>query len=138
LQIWTTLPVFETKLVVPPTLQRLSDFVFGRTAGFLPYATAALCILLASMWHIRDRLVNRGIAFAVLVLLSVCFVPFAERGTAYFTDDFVIMLCAIAFCLCPIVRPNWFLIATVAISAIFAGPLLMNPLGAVSSRNYYL
>jgi hypothetical protein len=138
LQIWSTLPVFDTKLVVPPTLQRLSDFVFGRTAGFLAYATAALCILLASIWHIRDRLVNRGIAFVVLVFLSVCFVPFAERGTAYFTDDFVIMLCAIAFFLCPIVRPNWFLIATVAISAIFAGPLLLNPFGALSSRSYYL
>ena len=138
LQIWTTLPVFETKLVAPPTLQRLSDFVFGRTAGFLPYATAALCILLASIWHIRDRLVNRGIAFAVLVFLTVCFVPFASRGLAYFTDDFVIMLCAVAFFLCPIVRPNWFLITTVAISAIFAAALLVNPLGALTSRNYYL
>jgi hypothetical protein len=48
------------------------------------------------------------------------------------------MLCAVAFFLCPIVRPNWFLIATVAISAIFAGPLLLNPLGALTSRNYYL
>jgi hypothetical protein len=138
LQIWSTLPVFETKLFAPPTLQRLSDFIFGRTAGFLPYATAALCILLASIWHIRDRLVNRGIAFTILVLLSVCFVPFRERGLAYFTDDFVIMLCAVAFFLCPIVRPNWFLIMTVAISAIFAGPLLLNPIGALASRNYYL
>jgi hypothetical protein len=138
LQIWSTLPVFETRLFATPTLQRLTDFVFGRTAGFLAYATAALCILLASLWHLRDRLVNRGIAFAILVLLSVCFVPFPERGLAYFTDDFVIMLCAVAFFLCPIVRPNWFLIVTVAISAIFAGPLLLNPLGALSSRNYYL
>jgi hypothetical protein len=138
LQIWSTLPFFETRLVAPPVLQRLSDFVFGRTAGFLPYATAALCILLASVWHLRDRLVNRGIAFAVLVLLTVCFVPFSARGLAFFTDDFVIMLCAMAFFLCPIVRPNWFLIATIAISAIFAGPLLLNPLGALSSRNYYL
>jgi hypothetical protein len=97
-----------------------------------------LCILLASVWHIRDRLVNRGIAFAVLVLLSICFVPFSSRGLAYFTDDFAIMLCAIAFFLCPLVRPNWFLITTVAISAIFAGPLLLNPIGALSSRNYYL
>jgi hypothetical protein len=138
LQIWSTLPVFETRLVAPPTLQRLSDFVFGRTAGFLPYAAAALCILLASIWHIRDRLVNRGIAFAVLVFLTVCFVPFSARGLAFFTDDFIIMLCAVAFFLCPIVRPNWFLIATVAISAIFAGPLLLNPLGSLQSRNYYL
>lgn len=137
-QIWDTLPVFKTQLFAPPTLQRLAEFVFGRTAGFLPYATAALCILLASIWHLRDRLVNRGLAFAVLVLLAVPFVPFSSRGLAFFIDDFAIMLCAISFFLCPLVRPSWFLIVAISMCAIFAAPLLLNPLGALSSRNYYL
>jgi hypothetical protein len=90
------------------------------------------------MWNIRDRLVNRGLLFAVLVLVIVPFVSFKARGVAYFTDDFAMFLSAMAFFLCPIVRPRWFFIAAVLFSSLFAAPLLLNPLGALSSRVYYL
>jgi hypothetical protein len=137
-QVWSTLPLFEKQLIAAPSLQRLAEFLFGRTAGFMAYACIALCLMLASVWNIRDRLVNRGLLFTVLVLVIIPFVPFRGRGLAYFTDDFAIFLCAVAFFLCPIVRPRWFLVLTLLFSSLFAAPLLVNPFGALSSRIYYL
>ncbi len=137
-QVWSTLPVFEKYLIGPPSLERLSEFVFGRTAGFMSYATAALCLMLASIWNVRDRLVNRALAVSVLVLVIIPFVSFRGRGLAYFTDDFAIFLCAIVFFMSPMVRPRWFLILILSFSSIFAAPLVLNPLGALSSRIYYL
>ncbi|HSE43098.1 MAG TPA: hypothetical protein VLH08_20230 [Acidobacteriota bacterium] len=137
-EVWSTLPVFRKELLTAPSLQRLSEFIFGRTAGFMAYATIALCLILASIWNLRDRLTNRGLLFTILVLVIVPFVSFKGRSLAYFTDDFAIFLCAVAFFLSPMVRPQWFLIVTLVFSLIFAAPLLINPLGALSSRIYYL
>ena len=134
----TAVPQHWTPVFAPPSLLRVSDFLFGRTIGFLAYGTAAACLLLSSVWMWRDRLVNRTLMFTILVLVAIACTHPEGWGICGFASDFWIFLCAAAFFAAPAAQPRSTLIALVVISAIFAGPMLANPLGTWTSRNYYL
>lgn len=136
--IQTALPQSWPSVLATPSLLRVSDFLFGRTLGFVAYGTAAACLLLASIWLWRDRLVNRTLMFVVLVLVAISCTHPESWGIYAFANDFWIFLCAAAFFALPAARPRSTLIALVVISAFFAGPLLVNPLGAWTHRKYYL
>jgi hypothetical protein len=117
---------------------RVSDFVFGRTIGLVSYATASVCVFLASIWMWRERLVNRTLMFAVLLLVVVACTPPESWGIYGFVNDLSLVLAAIVFFAAPLARPRTTLIAIFTASALFAAPLLINPLGAWNSRLYYL
>lgn len=124
--------------VTKPSLQRVSDFVFGRTIGLIPYAAVTVCLLLSSIWMWRDRLVNRTLVFAVLLLVAVSITPPESWGIYGFANDLCLLLAAAAYFAAPIARPRSTLILIFVAAAVFAGPILANPLGAWTSRNYYL
>ena len=121
-----------------PSFPRVADFLFGRTIGFFVYGAAAGCLLLSSLWLLRDRLVNRTLVYVVLVLVVVSITNPETWGIYGFVSDFWILLCAIPFFAAPIAKPRNTLVTTAIISAILVGPLLVNPLGAWTSRNYYV
>lgn len=134
----SAIPVREITWLARPSLIRLSDFIFGRNIGFVAYGTVAVCAVLSSIWQWRDRLVNRTLLFVILLLVAVsCTTP--DSWNIYgFINDFTILLAATVFFAIPIARPRRTLVAVFIISAFFAAPLLVNPLGAWTSRNYYL
>ena len=92
---------------------------------------------MSSLWMIRDRIVNRTLLFFVLVMVAVACTPVETWGIYGFVNDWWILLCATAFFAVPIARPRINLIGITVLSGIFVAPLLINPLGSWTSRDYY-
>lgn len=137
-EVWNQLPRVDSYLLSTPSLWRVMDFAAGRTAGLLLYSFPACALLLTSVWFWRDRLVGRTLLFFVFYLAVISFTDPSSWNIAAFSNDLCLIPAALAFFLFPIVRPVSFFTAITAASCLVTGPLLVNPLGGIVNRMYYL
>jgi hypothetical protein len=137
-QVWSQLPVFEPKLLTMPKLQRLSDFVFGRTVGIFLYGFPACAMLLAAVWQWKHEFVRSALLFVVLLVCAIAFSDPLYWNIRVFATDFLILLLAVAFYVFPMFSSRTLLLGVLIPSLLIAAPVLANPLGAVCDRYYYL
>ncbi len=137
-ELWEELPRVDTYFVATPSLQRLIDFAAGRNTGLFLYSFPACALLLTSVWFWQDRLVKRTLLFVVSFLVVISFTDPSCWNIAAFSNDLCLIPGALAFFLFPIIRPTTFFAVWTAVSCFVTGPLLVNPLGAIVNRMYYL
>lgn len=137
-EVWSTLPEIKIQYFSSPSLQRVIDFLFGRSIGFLIYACAAAALLASCVWLFRDKLVQRSLLFFVFFLLAVSVSDPSSWFVSGFVSDMWILLCALPFFMSPIIRPVTLFFSITLFSSFLIGPLLINPLGAIVNRAYYL
>ncbi len=135
--IWKTLPDATVYNLTAPEPQRIIDFLFGRNSGFLVYTFAAGALLLSSIWLLRDSLVRVAWVFVILYLALISVIHTSSWHAESFTHDFLILLCPVPYFLVPLIRPKSLFICIAVPAAFLAGPLLMNPLGAITSHSDY-
>jgi hypothetical protein len=136
-QIWNSLPDASTYGWSWPQVQRLFDFLLGRNSGFVIYAFVAASLLLSCLWLIRDALVRAGWLFIVLSTILISFLHPSGWNVQSFVNDVWILLCPLPFFLAPFVRPKTLFVSIAVPAAFLIGPLLINPLGAITNRSYY-
>lgn len=132
--IWDTLPDASSYLWSAPEPQRIIDFLLGRNSGFFIYAFAAGALLLSSVWMLRDSLIRIAWLFVILYLALVSFIHTSSWNAQSIAHDFWVLLAALPYFLLPLIRPKSFFVSVAILSAFFAGPLLVNPLGAIANR----
>jgi hypothetical protein len=137
-EVWTTLPEIRVQYFTKPSLQRVVDFLFGRSIGFFVYGFAGAALLVSCVWLFRDKLVQRSLVFVCLFLLAVSMSDPSSWAIDGFVSDMWILLCALPFFMAPILRPVYLFSSIALFSSVMIGPLLVNPLGAVINRVYYL
>jgi hypothetical protein len=135
--IWKMLPDAHAYLWSAPEPQRLIDFLFGRNSGFLVYAFAAGALMLSSIWVLRDSLVRIAWLFVILFLALVPFIHPSSWNPQSLANDLWIILVPVPYFLIPLIRPKNLFICIAALAAFFAGPLLINPMGAITNRSDY-
>ncbi len=137
-EVWSRLPRVDTYLLSTPSVRRVMDFAAGRTAGLFLYSFPACALLLTSVWFWRDRLVGRTLMFFVFFLAAISFTDPSCWNIAAFSNDLCMIPAALAFFLFPMIKPVSFFAAITAVSCFVTGPLLVNPLGGIVNRSYYL
>jgi hypothetical protein len=135
--IWNMLPDARAYNWSAPELHRLIDFLFGRNSGFLVYAFTAGALLLSSIWVLRDPLVRIAWLFVILFLALVPFIHPSSWNPQSLANDLWIILAPLPYFLIPLIRPKSLFLCIAAFAAFFAGPLLINPLGAITNRSDY-
>ena len=135
--IWSTLPDARMYNWSSPETQRMIDFLFGRNSGFLVYAFTAGALLLSSIWVLRDPLVRIAWLFVILYLALVPFIHPSSWNAQSLAHDLWILLAPLPFFLVPLIRPKSLFICIAVFAAFFSGPLLINPLGAITNRSDY-
>ncbi|MEM7588043.1 MAG: hypothetical protein AAF560_31940 [Acidobacteriota bacterium] len=125
-QAWTTLPTM--------VLQSASEFLFGRHGGFvvyMPFAVVAVVFFLLA----KRRGTFRWWILASGVLAAVLFLAMVRGqwlggggfvGNRYFTAVYPSFLFLVRS-----LRPSWLIAPAYAAAAVFLGPLLITPLGAL-------
>ena len=137
-EVWNNLPEIKVQYFSKPSLQRVTDFLFGRTIGFVVYGCTAAALLGSCVWLFRDKLVQRSILFFALYLLFISASDPSSWAINGFVNDLWILLCALPFFISPLLRPASLFFSIVVFSFFLVGPLLINPLGAIINRVYYL
>lgn len=137
-EVWNTLPEIKIQYLAKPSLQRVIDFLFGRSIGFLVYGFAAAALLASCVWLVKDRLVQGSLLFFVFFLLVVSLSDPSSWAIDGFVSDMWILMCALPFFMSPLLRPLYLFFSITLLSCFFVGPLLINPVGAIVSRTYYL
>lgn len=137
-QVWNSLPAVTTTFFSAPSLQKLSDFLFGRTAGFFVYGFAAGALLISCVWLWRDRLIRNAMIFFLFYLLVMAFSAPSSWRVLTLASDVWILLAALPFFLVPLMRPRNFFVVLATLCSVFVGPILVNPAGAFINRFYYL
>ncbi|MCI0411653.1 hypothetical protein L0222_02500 [bacterium] len=135
--IWQSLPNATHYAWSSPSPQRLIDFLFGRNSGFFVYAFVAGALLLSSLWLIRDSLVRAGLLFVILYFGLMSVIDPSIWSAESLANDFWILLCPLPYFLVPLIRPKNLFISIAVPAAFLIGPLLANPLGAITNRSYY-
>lgn len=136
--VWDSLPVRKVSLISRPEMQRVMDFFFGRNTGFFLYGFAACSLILSSLWWVGDKQVRLGILFVILFLVVVSVADPTVWNFATFVNDFWVMLCAYACFHIAHAFHRRQLAIIAFLSLIFVGPLLSNPLGAVTGYASYV
>lgn len=136
--VWDTLPAVQSRYFAKPSVQRVIDFLLGRSIGFFVYGFAAAGLMGSCLWLAKDRLVQRSLLFFILFLLVVSISDPSSWGANAFISDLWILLCAIPFFMSPILRPAALFFSIAMFTCFLIGPLLVNPLGAIINRVYYL
>jgi len=135
---WDSLAKLDQQTFAAPSIQRITDFLFGRSLGLLVYAFPVVALIGAALARWKSPLQNRGLLLMLLLFLSVAFIHPSAWNARFFIDDLWIIPAAFAFFLAPMIRSLRFFVSTAAVSCLLIGPLLVNPFGALSSRVYYL
>jgi hypothetical protein len=136
--IWQTLPAISVRYFAAADLQRVSDFLFGRTIGLFVYGFTGFALVLSCIWFWSDRLVSRIFGFFVLCLIAIAISDPSSWNIQAFVNDWWILLCSVAFFIAPLIRPLSLFALIGGFSVLLTGPLLANPAGALINRNYYL
>jgi len=136
-QIWNSLTDASTYFWSSPDPVRLLDFLFGRNSGLLIYGFAAGALLLSTLWLLRDSLVRTIWMFVILYFAAICFVPTSNWNVQSFVHDLWIMICPFAYFAAPLIRPKSLLVSIAIPAAFLVGPLLVNPMGAITNRSSY-
>lgn len=137
-QIWKDLPAVKMQHFAVPSLQRVIDFLFGRSIGFFVYGFTAGALLMSCVLLWRDRLVSRALLFFTLCLIVISVTDPSSWRLSGFVNDWWILICAVAFYVAPLVRPLRLFVLISVMSLFLVGPLLVNPMGAIINRDYYL
>lgn len=136
-QIWNSLPDARAYYWSTPDPQRLVDFLFGRNSGFFIYGFAAGALLLSTVWLWRDSLVRVMWLFVILYLAAVCFSHTSSWNAQSFVNDLWVLLCPLPYFAAPLLRPKSLFVSIAVLAAILLGPILVNPLGAITNRSSY-
>lgn len=137
-EVWESLPRVDRFLFAAPHPQRVLDFLFGRNNGFFVYAFPAAALLMAGLWRVRESWTRHVLLFTMLFLAATAFVHPSSWNVTLAASDLWILLAPLPFFLMPLVRPRSLLVITIVLSSILAGPLVVNPFGALANREYYL
>ena len=135
--IWNSLPVAKTYGWVSPRAIHIQDFLFGRNSGFFAYAFPAGALFLSSLWLFRDSLVRVAWLFFLLYLALISVIHPSGWNAVSFANDFWILLAPLPYFLVPLLRPKSIFISIAIPAAFLAGPLLVNPHGAIVNRSDY-
>jgi hypothetical protein len=82
--------------------------------------------------------VSRALLFFALCLIVISVADPSSWHITGFVNDWWILLCALAFYTAPLVRPLRLFVLIGTISLFCVAPILVNPMGALINRDYYL
>ncbi len=135
---WKTLPIVGSQHFTYPQLPTVIDLVFGRTVGSFVYGFAAFAMILAGVWSWREPLVKWNLLFVVLLLIFTSFTNPLSWNSRVFANDFSMLIWSLPFFLFPLLGRRSLFVSIAIPSIVMVGPLIVNPLGAITDRYYYL
>ncbi len=129
---WWIFRIPDTKLF--ELKEDLVYFFFGRHTGLFLYQPFSLLALLLFLAHGRRRALGWAVLGSLVVIAAffLNFIPFNWHGGGGFVGNRYFLIAYPAFLfLVTRIRPDWIVVPGFAVGALFAGPLLLSPLGLV-------